>query len=305
MEPINSIISKNWRFHNDKGRFAKSCNYKTALRGESMSIPKIIHYCWFGDKEIPEKDRKNIEGWKKLNPDYEFRFWNEQNYDVKKNKYMKQAYEKKKLGFVPDYARTDIIYQYGGFYFDTDVELLKPLDELLENECIMGFQNSKEVNHGQGFAAVPKHHLIKGLLDVYENLDFVNEDGSLNLIPSPVFLTQYLKEKGLQLNGEEQYVEGALILPTEYFCPIDYESRKIEITKNTIGIHHYAASWHTELEKVSYAIQRKCVNIFGKKRGDRLGKWLSFPFRVINKFNQLGARKTFDFALNKIKGTRE
>lgn len=214
---------------------------------------------------------------------------------------MKQAYEKGRIGFVPDYARTDIIYQYGGFYFDTDVELIKPLDDLLQNDCIMGFQNSSEVNHGHGFAAVPGHHLIKDILDLYENLNFINEDGSLNLVPSPVYLTQCLVDKGLKLNGKMQYVDGALILPPEYFSPIDYETRKINITKNTVGIHHYAASWHTKLEKITYNIQYMAVKIFGKQRGDGIGKVVSLPFRIMNKVQQEGMKNAFVFALNKLR----
>ena len=102
-------------------------------------IPKIIHYCWFGGAELPEKDRKCIESWKKFCPDYQIIEWNENNYDVTKNTYMYQAYQAKKWGFVPDYARLDIIYQHGGIYLDTDVELVKNLDSLLENDAFMGF----------------------------------------------------------------------------------------------------------------------------------------------------------------------
>ena len=116
-------------------------------------IPKVIHYCWFGGNPIPEKDRRYIEGWKEKCPDYEIIEWNERNYDVSKNKYMAQAYEEKKWGFVSDYARLDLVYQYGGIYFDTDVELLKPLDNLLELEMFCGFESTKYVNFGIGFGA--------------------------------------------------------------------------------------------------------------------------------------------------------
>jgi hypothetical protein len=265
-------------------------------------IPKIIHYCWFGEREIPDSDKKNIEGWKRLNPKYQIMFWNEDNYDIQnsKNIYMKQAYEAKKLGFVPDYVRTNIIYRYGGFYFDTDVELLKPLDSLLDYKCIMGFQDKDFVNHGHGFAAEPQHPLIKGILDVYEHLRFINEDGSLNLIPSPVYLSDYLETQGLTRNNQKQYIGDAIIFPSEYFCPIDYVSRTSQITNNTYGIHHYAESWHNGLERTTNNIEKFFKENFGEKLGDLMGRIFSFPFRILNKFQQLGAKGTIRFIVYKI-----
>lgn len=137
---------------------------------EKSMIPKVIHYCWFGNGEMPEKDKKNIEGWKKINPDYQIMRWDESNYDVNKNAYMSECYSIPKWGFVPDYARTDIIYHYGGFYFDTDVELKKPLDSLLNEKCVMGFEKTDSVNHGHGFAAEKENPIIKELLDYYDGI---------------------------------------------------------------------------------------------------------------------------------------
>ena len=212
-------------------------------------IPKIIHYCWFGNGEIPEKDKTNIEGWKKLNPDYEIIRWDESNYDVNKNTYMRECYSVPKWGFVPDYARTDIIYNYGGFYFDTDVELKKPLDELLTESCIMGFEKSDSVNHGHGFAAEKGNSMIKELLDFYENIHFINSDGSLNMTASPVYITELLVKHGLKLNGREQMIDGVHVFQVEYFCPKDYMTGDIKTTNNTISIHHFNLSWMDELEK--------------------------------------------------------
>lgn len=216
-------------------------------------IPKIIHYCWFGNGNMPEKDKMNIEGWKKLNPDYKIIRWDESNYNIHKNKYMEEAYSIPKWGFVPDYARTDIIYRFGGFYFDTDVELLKPLDDLLNETCIMGFEKVDSVNHGHGFAAEKGNKLIKELLDFYDNIHFINQDGSLNMTASPVYITQLLVEHGLKLNGKEQIIEGAHIYPVEYFCPKDYVTGEIRITKKTISIHHFNLSWMNDEDKKKMA----------------------------------------------------
>ncbi|WP_455720744.1 glycosyltransferase family 32 protein [Agathobacter sp.] len=206
-------------------------------------IPKVIHYCWFGNGEMPDKDKKNIEGWRKLNPDYQIIRWDESNYDVNKNAYMSECYSIPKWGFVPDYARTDIIYNYGGFYFDTDVELKKPLDSLLDEKCIMGFEKSDSVNHGHGFAAEKGNAIIKELLDFYDSIHFINADGSLNITASPVYITQLLIKHGLKLNGKEQVIDGVHVYPTEYFCPKDYLTGEIKLTTNTISIHHFNLSW--------------------------------------------------------------
>ena len=253
-------------------------------------IPKIIHYCWFGNKDIPKKDKKNIEGWKKLNPDFKIMFWNETNYDINTcdNLYTKQAYKCKKLGFVPDFIRTEIIYNYGGFYFDTDVELLKPLHSLLNEECIMGFQDKKFVNHGQGFAAEPKNPIIKEILDIYSELKFIKEDGSYNLVPSPVYLTDYLVSKGLELNDKTQFINGVTIYSSEYFCPIDYVSKTINVTSNTISIHHYAESWLSPTEKFINSIENSFSSLIPNKIGYVCGRVVSFPFRVLIKIKQMG-----------------
>lgn len=206
-------------------------------------IPKIIHYCWFGNEEMSERDKKNVEGWRKLNPDYQIIQWNESNYDINKNVYMSECYSIPKMGFVPDYARIDIIYNYGGFYFDTDVELKKPLDSLLNEKCVMGFEKYNSVNHGHGFAAEKKNPIIKELLDFYEGIHFINSDGSLNMTASPIYITQILVKHGLKLNGKEQYVDGAHIYPTDVFCPKDYLTGRIVPSSNTIGIHHFNLSW--------------------------------------------------------------
>ena len=212
-------------------------------------IPKVIHYCWFGGAELPEKDRKCIESWKKFCPDYQIIEWNENNYDVTKNTYMYQAYQAKKWGFVPDYARLDIIYQHGGIYLDTDVELVKNLDSLLENDAFMGFENSDNVSPGLCIAAKVHHPTIGKLMEIYAEREFVHPDGSLDLTPSPVMNTEALVQMGLKKNNQKQVVAGVTIFPKEYFCPKDYKTGKLTMTDHTYAIHWFHASWMNPHQK--------------------------------------------------------
>lgn len=235
-------------------------------------IPKIIHYCWFGGAPLPPLAEKCIASWKKHCPDYEIKEWNETNYDISKNIYMKQAYENKKYGFVPDYARLDIIYNNGGVYLDTDVELIKQIDDLLCCEAFAGIENSSEkVALGLGFGAEKGATIIKELRDCYDNLLFV-ENGEMNLTPAPVINTAFLKEKGYVYSKEKHTFESLTIFPSEYFCPTDMKTGKINITKNTYSIHHYAASWCDRGSRIRGKIYRTVNRIFGEKVANFLKK---------------------------------
>ena len=148
-----------------------------------MSIPKIIHYCWFGGGPISAESQKCMESWKKYCPDYKIMAWNEQNFDISTNRYAQQAYEAKKYAFVSDYVRLAVLYEYGGIYLDTDVELVRPLDELLELPGFMGFQTNNEVATGLGFGARKGNSVVQALLRDYDALDFLKADGSADLTP--------------------------------------------------------------------------------------------------------------------------
>lgn len=169
---------------------------------DKQQIPKIIHYCWFGKNSIPDKYKNWMESWKKYCPDYEIIEWNESNYDIKKNKYMRQAYESQKWGFVPDYARIDIINTYGGIYLDTDVELIKNMDDLLYQNCFMGFQQDDLVNLGHGFGSKKDNDILCEMMEEYNKYNFILENGTLNMLPSPYYQTAVLERNGLKLNGE-------------------------------------------------------------------------------------------------------
>lgn len=235
-------------------------------------IPKKIHYFWVGGKSMPEKNKTCVESWKKFCPDYEIIEWNESNYDFSECTYMAQAYEAELWGFVPDYARLDIICREGGIYLDTDVELLKSLDDLLSCKAFIGFENRKSVAPGLGFGAEPGNEILKQMRDLYHSFSFYNENGTPNIAPSPYYATKLLRSYGLQLNGKRQFVHGIDIFPAEYFAPLCYTDNRLKITENTYSIHWYHASWHTpEQKKRTKRIQR--INrIFGHGLG-RVINW--------------------------------
>lgn len=219
-------------------------------------IPKKIHYCWFGGNPLPEKDQKCINSWRKFCPDYEIIQWDESNYDVTKNAYMKEAYDAKKWGFVPDYARLDIIFNEGGIYLDTDVELVKNLDALLENKAFMGFEDGEHVSPGLCTAAVQHHPTIGKLMEIYSGRRFKLEDGTLDLTPSPIMNTDMLVQMGLQKNNQKQVVAGVTIFPKDYFCPKDYKTGKLTVTDNTYGIHWFNASWQSPHRRKMMKVRR-------------------------------------------------
>lgn len=210
---------------------------------ETPLIPKKIHYCWFGGNPIPDKYREWMNSWKKYCPDYEIIEWNESNYDITKNKYIYQAYQAKKWCFVSDYARLDVVYNYGGIYFDTDVELIKNPDDMLYQSAFMGFETNQYVATGLGFGAEKNHPVIKIMRDYYNDMEFIDKDGNMNLTTCDIHQTNFLVEKGLKLNGDYQIIDGMTIYPRKILCGKNHYKGKIETTENTISIHHYDASW--------------------------------------------------------------
>ena len=207
-----------------------------------MSIPKIIHYCWFGGGTISPENRKCMESWKKYCPDYKIIEWNEQNFEISQNRYAQQAYEAKRYAFVSDYARLAVLYEYGGVYLDTDVELVRPLDELLELPGFMGFQNNNEVATGLGLGACKGNPVVQALLQDYDALDFIKPDGSADLTPCPERNTKVLQTLGVRKDGTRQSIAEMEIFPAEYFCPMDIYTRKLRVTPNTYSIHRFAES---------------------------------------------------------------
>ena len=204
-------------------------------------IPKVIHYCWFGGKTIPENCKEWMHTWKKYCPDYEIVEWNEENYDYKKNEYMYEAYKAKKWAFVSDYARLDVVYNHGGIYLDTDVELIKNIDELLYQNAFMGMQFDLSISTGGGFGAVKNHFNIKQNLLEYENRTFLSPSGIYDLTPCPDIITPMMEMRGYKRENKYQIVDDVAIFPAPVLGGFLLD--KLVVNENVYTIHHYVASW--------------------------------------------------------------
>lgn len=216
------------------------------MMNDSRQIPKIIHYCWFGGKEKPEFVEKCIASWKKFLPDYELKEWNETNFDVNIVPYTKQGYELKKYSFITDYVRYWVLYEYGGIYLDTDVEIVKPMDEILSKISFIGREDLKikpSVNSGLGMGAIKGLPVMKDFMEIMGRVEAILPDGTINPKIQVDYMTEYLLAKGLKKHNKIQTINDLIIYPKEYFCPDYLGDGKYKLTKNTYSIHHYAASW--------------------------------------------------------------
>lgn len=231
----------------------------------NYQIPKIIHYCWFGRGDMGERERRCLESWRQYCPEYKICLWNEDNYDVTKNTYMRDAYDNKKWSFVSDYARLDIIYQYGGIYLDTDVELIKPLDLLINFRGFFGFENFQLLNTGLGFGAVPGVSLVKDLRDLYENISFLLPDGNFNLQSCPMYHTSFFKDIGIKPKTEIQTYEDIVLLPEEYLCPINQLTGLLQLSKNTFAIHSFSCSWFEKEDLDEWKNKKESVEKINKR----------------------------------------
>lgn len=216
-----------------------------------MSIPKTIHYCWFGRNPKPKLAEKCIKSWKKYCPDYEIIEWNEDNYNIDSAPlYVRQAYEEKKWAFMTDYIRLQVVYENGGIYMDTDVELKKSIDFLLNNQAYFGFEGGKFINTGIGFGAEKETLILKEMMDDYADIPFIKENGSIDSTPCPRRNTEVFLRHGLKQNDKRQILDGGiLVLPTICLCPIDFETKLKNNSLETISIHWFDASWQTKEER--------------------------------------------------------
>lgn len=222
-----------------------------------MAIPKEIHYCWLGGNPKPESVLKCIESWKKYCPDYEIREWNETNLEISSNEYTSQAYEAKAWGFVPDYLRLWIVYNFGGIYLDTDVQVLKSFDDLLDCSAFIGFErgtNDKSgyyVNCGQGFGAEAGNIFLKRHMELYNDISFKLADGTYNRLASPHYTTAILEKEGLdRKRNVTQRLENVIVFSDDYFCPKSFSTGLIKKSKNTHSIHQFDGSWFSEDEQL-------------------------------------------------------
>jgi hypothetical protein len=208
-----------------------------------MSIPKIIHYCWFGKNPMPNTEIKFIESWKCKLHDYQFILWNEDNFDINSVKFTKQVASLKKWAFIVDYVRAHVVYHFGGIYLDTDVEVIKSFNNLLNNTCFSGFEDEIYINPGSIFAGEKGCLIAKELMEFYSHYDFINPDGEINQTPSPVIFSNLLRKHGIKLSNSYQELEYFTVYPAEYFCPKSFSSGLINTTNNTYSIHNFTGSW--------------------------------------------------------------
>ena len=225
-------------------------------------IPKIIHYCWFGRGKMPELALKCIASWKQFLPDYELRLWNEDSFDINSIPYVKEAYESRKFAFVTDYVRLYALYNEGGIYMDTDVEVLKPLDDLLKLPAFSGYESNKFDNFPTGLMASAKGGLwVQEQIAYYDGVHFIKPDGNFDMTTNTVTISRIMTENGFELNGKYQvYKNDMHCFPKDYFCP-KTSTGVLKLTKNSYCIHHFAGSWHTPTfkEKVKKFIFRKII----------------------------------------------
>lgn len=246
-------------------------------------IPKIIHYCWLSDDPVPADLQHYMESWKKYLPDYEFIHWSFKNFDKSSSMWVSQAFDSKKYAFAADYIRLYALYNYGGFYLDMDVEILKPYAELLNLGTVLGYENSTDGRLEVAAFGVEKgSKWVKDCLDYYDSKNFINDNGSFNTKVLPLVIRDVLAESGFECLPVKNYSEALSIreekvipvFPFDYFSPKSHGTGNIQSSKNTYSIHHFAGSWfpwYTKWEKAicealgirfRFVIERHIINRF-------------------------------------------
>lgn len=227
-------------------------------------IPRKIHYCWFGGNPLPDDVKKYIASWKKHCPDYEVIEWNEQNFDISCNDYVKEAYEAKKWAFVTDYVRLYALYHHGGIYIDTDVEVVKSLDKLLAYNAVIGYESETCISTAVIMACRYSEY-IGMLLTDYDNRHFLQKGGSFDMTTNVKTITRLTAEKyGLILNGiTKKFGENMILLPFEYLCAKSFTTGKLKCTNDTFAIHHFSGSWLSDTERIRDEFRRHLIPFFG------------------------------------------
>lgn len=259
------------------------------MKDEAMSIPKTIHYCWFGGSKLPNSAEKCIDSWKKHLPEHEIKRWDESNFDVNMISYTRAAYKAKKYAFVSDYARYWILYNHGGLYFDTDVEIISGIDDIIAQGAFMGCETpcrSNEdvtagnssvrgvpwVNPGLGLGISKDHDIIGEILTIYDTMEFTLPDHKSELENVVSITTRVLYGHGFKNSPDIQSIKGINIYPSDYFCPISTEDGKLRLTSNTRSIHWFDQSWQSPARKYG----RKIILAVGGVKVKRILKRLLY-----------------------------
>lgn len=269
----------------------------------TQNIPTTIHYCWFGGNALGDDEQACVASWRTHCPTWKIKQWDESNFDVRCNAFVAGAYERKNWAFVSDYARFRVLYDEGGVYLDTDVELLRPLDVLLARAPYMGFERDADeragvmgaVNAGLGMAFPPHHPFVKSVLDVYEHAEFPQE-GNLGDYTVVEVVTSLLEQQGMKAVEGCQVVAGVTLLPRRYLDPMDRWTGDVDITPDTVSIHRYGASWVSRSAKLELSLVPKLIRLgLSKNRACALAKVLAvavcFDVSRMRSFLGVGTRR--------------
>lgn len=239
------------------------------------TIPKRIHYCWFGGKDKPEIVKHCMASWNKHLPDYEIVEWNEKNFDINSNAYVREAYAANKFAFVSDYARVHALYHYGGIYLDTDVEVFKSFDDLLHHDSFWGFEQENYIATST-IGSSKGNKLIQLFLDSYEWKKFIKADGEFDFSTNVAIITKILEKSGLQANGQYQEIEGmGVFYPQTYFSPYDYINCRKLITSDTYAMHHFYKSWLPSTARWKSRIKVVVSKVIGGNNIAKIRKWVA------------------------------
>ncbi len=252
-------------------------------------IPKIIHYCWFGGNELSELATKCVESWQKHCPDYQIKRWDEQNFNIECNQYVKQAYDAKKWAFITDYVRLYALYNVGGIYMDTDVELIRNIDIFLDYDGFTGFENDECVSTAI-MGARSGHSWIQYLLGYYKDKEFVKNDGTFDTTTNVAIITDMMCRKyNLIRNNTFQLIEDKVaIFPKDYFCPKSYVTGEINLSENSYCIHNFSGSWLTDKQKKEIARRHFFIKLIGPKLGIKLSENINKCIRIPQYINENG-----------------
>lgn len=250
-----------WEFQKDD----EEC-FVPERQNSKQYIPKKIHYCWFGEKQIPEKNLRYIDSWKKYCGDYEIKRWGEDNYPLSETpQYVRDAYRYGKYSFVSDYARLDILYHEGGIYLDTDMELFRNFDQLLGYKAFWAFEHRNLIASGLGIGCEKGDDCVSDLRKLYQKAKFVSEKGHINLIACPLFQTAYFQFLGVEINDTTQVMDNRIFLSSHYLCSFNQDDGRYLLNDNTIGLHHYDCSWFDEEEKKRWDEKKEAQTAFNAR----------------------------------------
>lgn len=240
-----------------------------------MTIPKIIHYCWFGKQVKPDIVNRCIASWHSHLSDYRFMEWNESNFDLSSNQYVKEAYDAGKFAFVSDYARVHALYHVGGIYLDTDVEVYKSFDDLLHHESFWGFEQENFIATST-IGAAKGNKLIQVFMDSYQHKSFLRADGTFDSLTNVAMITKILGDMGIAPNGQWQEIPGmGTFYPQIYFSPYDYINCRTFTTEQTYAMHHFYKSWLPPKARWKGQMKLTLAKVIGGHNIARLRRLLS------------------------------